>query len=388
MGLQYLALPGTTMRNPVFGADVAGIVISSPITDWLAATAFWIRPFDNYRNGDTQDGALVPDRNISDAVDVFGLVLPITMDGWSLTPYFLYGWVGAQSGLYEYVFVNASNNAPQQQLVTADDSRAKAWWLGTNFDLTMFDPFRFQLDVIYGHLNRADVQPYGSWVNGSWINRNNGNWTDFNTNWGTEGWYIGAVLDYKLDFMTPGIFGWWASGDSKSDYEEGMLGRLPVVGIDDGWGMNSFGNVGFYYNNHDENAVTSWTGVGTWGIGIQLADITFIENLSHTIRLSYYRGTNDPDIVKDYGNAPGPGGAAINAAPFKYAIDPLYMTSNDYAWEVNFDHKYQIYENLTTVLELGYIRLHSDRDTWENYASGDKENDNAWKAELMFRYSF
>jgi hypothetical protein len=283
--------------------------------------------------------------------------------------------VGANSGLYDYLYLDGSDNTN-----VATDSRAKAWWLGTNFELSMFDPLTFSLDVVYGHLNRANLAIVDP-LNGAPNTWNLGGW-------GTEGWYIGATLDYKLDFMTPGIFGWWASGDRASDVEDGMMGRLPVVGVDGGWGPTSFGAVNYYnINNADDSATTIWTATGSWGIGIQLADISFIENLSHTLRVAYYRGTNDSDLISD------PNAAVLGigyANLFKYAADPLYLTDKDYVWEVNFDHKYKIYENLTAVLELGYLRLHSDRETWENYraVTGDKENDNAWKAELLFRYSF
>ncbi len=42
----------------------------------------------------------------------------------------------------------------------------------------------------------------------------------------------------------------------------------------------------------------------------------------------------------------------------------VFLTDEDSAWEVNFDHTYQIYENLTFILEMGYIRLDLDEDTW------------------------
>jgi hypothetical protein len=196
---------------------------------------------------------------------------------------------------------------------------------------------------------------------------------------GTEGWYVGATLDYALDFMTPGIFGWWASGDRRSDFEDGMLGRIPVVGVDDGFAATSFGGTGYAgVGNGADSATTTQTAAGTWGIGIQLADITFIEGLSHTLRLAYYRGTNDAELVRRLGGA----------APFQYACDPLYLTTKDFVWEVNFDHQYEIYENLTAVLELGYLHLNADRDTWNGRGTGLDESDDAWKAEVTFTYSF
>jgi hypothetical protein len=372
MGIQGLTLPSTRMGNVVFDADVAGVIISSPITDWLSATAFWVRPFDQYRNGDTWDNGTPAfvngDANFSDAADVFGLVLPVTMNGWSLSPYFLYGWVGANSGYYDYIFTYSSTNTN-----VAEDARAKAWWLGANLKVDAFDPLAFDMDVIYGHLNQANLATYTPAAVGPpavpAVYTNLGNW-------GAEGWYIGATLDYKLDFMTPGIFGWWASGDDKSDWEDGWIGRMPVLGIDMGFMATTFGVGGYHSMGNGGNSVTiSQTATGTWGIGVQLADVTFVDDLSHTLRVIYYRGTNDPDLVEELGGAP------FN----RYGADPLYLTSRDSVWEVNFDHQYKIYENLTAVLELGYLHLNADRDTW---GGGFDESDDAWKAEVMFTYSF
>jgi hypothetical protein len=204
--------------------------------------------------------------------------------------------------------------------------------------------------------------------------------------YGTRGWMIAATLDYKLDFgnnfsMTPGIFGWWASGDSAGGVDAGQLGRLPNLGTNGGnFRPTSFGFAGYF------NSITQWancgdiggTGAGTWGVGIQLANATFIKDLTHTLRFAYYRGTNDPDVVRA-GYAP------------KYRDDGLYLTSDDSVFEINFDHTYKIYENLTAALELGWLHLNSDEEVWgsTNMTGGEgKDSTNAWKAQLMFTFSF
>ena len=105
--------------------------------------------------------------------------------------------------------------------------------------------------------------------------------------------------------------------------------------------------------------------------------MSFIEDLKHTLRVAYYKGTNNVDSVRSSGRY------------LQWSADRFYLTDEDYVWEVNFDHQYKIYENLTAVLELGWLRLHADGDTWGNHAtSGLKDNDNAYKAQLAFRYSF
>ncbi|MDR1685615.1 MAG: porin, partial [Desulfovibrio sp.] len=112
-----------------------------------------------------------------------------------------------------------------------------------------------------------------------------------------------------------------------------------------------------------------------------LAEISFIEDLTHTLRFAYYKGTNSSDGVRHARENDGP--------VFKYGSDTLYLTDKDHVFEVNFDHSYAIYENLTAVLELGWLHLSADRDTWqdtsEDYGSTGQ---NAWKAQLALQFSF
>jgi hypothetical protein len=278
-----------------------------------------------------------------------------------------------------------SNNIAAGTGVSADE-RTHAIVTGINFDFRLLDPLVIGLDVNYGQVHKTDVT--GLNVNG-WNGRNvtiPASAGD-NTMYGTRGWYIGATLDYKLNFgndfsVTPGIFGWWASGDSKSGVENGRLGRLPNIGTNGGnFKPTSFGHAGYF------NSIGQWancgdiggTATGTWGVGIQLAKATFIKNLDHTLRFAYYRGTNDSDVVRD-----------LHLAP-KYADDGLYLTNDDSVFEINFDHTYKIYENLTAALELGWLHLNSDEEVWgaRNMTGGEgKDSSNAWKAQVSFTFSF
>jgi len=346
MGIQGVALPAGRMGNPVFGADVAGIVVNAPIVDCLSLTGFWLRPFDESRYNT---------RNLRDETDVFGLVAPMTFDGVSFSPYVMYGRIGNASGFWDYVFedIGPSN---------LERSSANAWWVGANLNVDILDPLVFSLDAIYGSISNTRhsvLNPSGK-VKAS-------------------GWYIGATLDYKLDWGTPGIFGWYASGDKSDANKDGnvKIGRLPVLGTDDGFYPTSFGTMGYYgIGNGGNDSLVSGTGAGTWGIGVQLADVTFIEDLSHTLRFAYYRGTNSASLVRDHGGE-----------FFQYNADPLYLTTKDNVLEVNFDHVYKIYENLEVCLELGWLQLRSSRNTWGS-TPDTKKTDNAWKAELNFQYSF
>ena len=365
MGLQGMVLPSATgFGNPVLEADVAGITVSAPINDMFAVTAFWARPFDAYGHVDGAD-------KWDDEVDMIGLMLPVTGDGWKVTPWAMYMAVGGNSGIYDYMF-------DSQKFATYDTSKANpwtasnserdntsAWYLGGAFELTMFDPLTFGMDVIYGRMNEIDVT--GQTMN------------DWSVTGGLEmaGWLVDARIDYAMDWATAGLFGWWGSGDDSDAWETGDLGRLPAFANDGGnFAPTTFGFAGTY--GIAEDTYVSGTGTGTWGIGIQLADMSFVEDLSHTLRVAYYRGTNDSNNAEHRGDM-----LRMSSS------DSLYLTDEDQAIEVNFDHQYKIYENLTAVVELGYIHLDTDHDTWNSYGNSDRDDtDNAYKAQVMLEYKF
>jgi hypothetical protein len=378
MGMQPVALPSTRLGTPVFNTDVAGIVVSSPTPlDWLSVTAFWLRPYDAYGTDFyANDAPRVADRDRFDETDAFGFILPVNIDSIKLNikPWFVFANVGASSGLYERVFAADATTGGLNSV--ARDDRTHGIWAGINFDFKLLDPLTFGLDVNYGNLHKANLAQVG---------------TDDNYV-GSRGWFIAATLDYKLDFgsnfsVTPGIFGWWASGDSAGGVESGQLGRLPNIGTNGGaFKPTSFGTAGY------GSSIGQWgecgdimgTGLGTWGVGIQLANATFIKDLSHTLRFAYYRGTNDSDI-------PGLLGNDARVRGIKFRDDNLYLTTKDSVFEVNFDHQYKIYENLTAALELGWLHLKSDEDTWgpgSRTGGEGKEGTNAWKAQVYLTYSF
>ena len=354
MGIQGLALPSATgFGNPMFDADVAAITASYKFNDMFALTTFWARPFDAYQDRYSDDDGR---RRLDDSMDMFGLVAPITGEGWAVTPWTVLANIGNTSGYANYLFTGDNLNQVdiRRSAMSQDNDRAFAWWMGTGFELTMFDPLTFGMDVMYGRMNDLDdADTLGKTVR-------------------ARGWFVDARLDYKMDWATAGLFGWWSTGDDASDQRNGhnKLGRMPVVGTDGGFNPTSFGFGGS--DIRGDNAVVTTTGMGTWGIGAQLANMSFIEDLTHTLRVAYYKGTNDRDLARgsDWGSNN------------RYSADNLYLTTGDAAWEVNFDHKYQIYENLAAYLEMGYINL----DLIKNHFQSD--SDDAWKAQVGFKYEF
>jgi hypothetical protein len=322
-------------------------------------------------------------------MDIFGLVLPIDIEdaGLKITPWFFYSLVGAGSGYYDHLFTGEDNTvgvdyawsggADADALADARGSRTSVFWIGTHLEFSLLDPLVFNVEAIYGKLRQTDVSGLGGDPDDTDVEP-----VPDGYRLGTSGWFIGATLDYTLEIgedfsMTPGIFGWWASGDNSSAHETGKLGRLPTLSQGNaGFAPTTFGAAGTFSIGRD-TAVTA-TGLGTWGIGIQLAEISFIEDLTHTLRFAYYKGTNSSEGVREFGGS-----------VYKYDSDGLYLTDKDHVFEVNFDHSYAIYENLTAVLELGWLHLSADRGTWqaadEDYGSSGQ---NAWKAQLALQFSF
>ncbi|MDR2076639.1 MAG: outer membrane homotrimeric porin [Desulfovibrio sp.] len=359
MGLQYIVLPDAVGRgNPVLNSDVAALAVTVPFSEQVGLTAVWARPFD-VSSGDGSDN-----HSLADEMDIFALILPVNGEGWSFTPWAAYARAGASSGLLEYVLgASAANNAlgfdPGSFSSSGGDS-ADIWWGGLALGVTAFDPLTFGLNAIYGHLGKLEydgefTDNQGTVQNGSW---------DFRT----AGWFLAATVDYKLDWGSVGLFGWYSTGDDEDDARDGEYGRLPAIGFDNGFAPTSMGGPGSYSIGTD--TVFSATYLGTWGIGVQLADWSFVEDLRHTLRFAYYRGTNDHEVVE-------------NGDALAFSGEAVYLTDKDSAFEINFNSLYKIYENLNLILETGYIHLDLDEDVWD-----DDDISAAWKAQILLRYSF
>lgn len=120
-------------------------------------------------------------------------------------------------------------------------------------------------------------------------------------------------------------------------------------------------------------AVAQQDSHGTWGVVARLADISFFENLTHTLAVGFYTGTNNTRMVT---SGPVSGVESGN----------VYLTTKDHAWEVNFDSQYKIYENLTLAAEMGFVRLDLDKDVWGSKLSGVDKT--AYKVGLNLNYAF
>ncbi|MDY0276124.1 MAG: outer membrane homotrimeric porin [Desulfomicrobium sp.] len=328
-GLQYVALP-SVFGHPVFEDDAAALIVSAPINDMFGLAVGYSRGYDQWRNDQNRPAYA----HHSDNVDMGFLVAPVTMDGWSVAPYFAYARVGQDA--------DPSPTGGQSITTTAFDvpgnivDPINIWVLGAHATLTMFDPLTFAADLIYGE-GRTKYEDAGS-----------------KHTYKTRGWYAALAASYKFDFMTATLFGTYASGGQNKENRDRFLPTLA-----EGWGLTPYlGGVRAFGTAHDSWATDTLgvgsDGTGMWTLGLQLADISFVDNLSHKLVLAFAQGTSHKDVYTDFNRK-----------------------SN--AWEAYMVNKYQIYENLAAINELGYFHPNL------KYVSGE---DASYFGTIGFKYTF
>ncbi len=373
MGIQPITLPNVAGGSAVHDDQTAGIIASYKINDMVSVGAAWARPYnDNYKNElNNVARANYSADNYLDNVDLFTVFVPVQGDGWNVTPWGLYGAIGRNSiqsivdgqvggpagtvwrGL---VPANAygTDSATARRLLSSNPY-GTALWFGLPMSF-QFDAFNLELDLNYG-----SVAGLGETSTMSLDRR---------------GWLIKALFEYQMDWGTPGLFAWYGSGDD-DDLDNGSE-SMPF--------LNPCGNFTSFMGDGNEIGYSIYNGgnsgagydlmmnySGTWGIGLQLTDFSFMEDLSHTIRVAYWGGTNHKDMAKVVNDPFGSLGNSV-----------VYLTTDDYLVEVNFDSTYSIYENLDAILQVGYIFNGVDKDNWAN-VDGTRD---AYRVGLFFNYSF
>ena len=375
MGIQGLALPSfTTNASQIFDDDVAAISLNYQFNENVGLTAFWARPYNDNAGYKSSDAGSTKWDNYMDNMDMFAVLLPLTFDGVKVTPWVMYAAMGP--GMFDN-FAKEPGNAwgrasagMQSGFKGTDwnDSYGNAFWAGVTGEVTYWDPFRIAWDVNYGSAAYENEK----------MNR--------------EGWLASLLLEYKLDWGTPGLYGWYGSGDD-SNPRNGSE-RMPVVSAN---GNNGFSNFAFNGNPYiAREGVLGTNMTGTWGIGARLKDVSFLEDLKHTLRVNFMGGTNAPKMAKyirDYGNPYAKHGVS-DVARYATAYDPMYLTTDDNALEIGLTNTYKMYDNFTVMLDASYVALwlEDSRSVWgKNPGRGALGGDgvyDAWNVNLSFVYSF
>lgn len=385
MGIQGITMPNAAGGSSVMDTDVAGITASYQINDNVAITAMWARPLNDNYNGMQQDGTINPRHtNYLDNLDLFSIMVPITLDGYEITPWVMYGMKGknAMKGIdgfegFENGVSTADGNMPftlypypgisgAGKIGSTGKTYGNLFWAGLPINITAFDPLNIEIDLNYGYSEEMGK----FWTTGSRFVQSKHGSTE------REGWMAKALIEYKMDWGVPGIFGWYASGDD--DNIKNGSERMPsIVPMGTFTSFLGDGNQGWMWQDYALDYS------GTWGIGIQLRDMSFVEDLTHTFRVAWWGGTNSTGMVKYMSNAYAwNDGWGSNSSP--------YLTTEDGLLEFNLVNNYQMYENFAVNLELGYVANYMDNDTWKKAGNRDSSfsKQDAWKAALVFNYSF
>ena len=387
MGLQAVAMPNVAGGSAIMDGDAAALVASYQFNDNVGLTALWMRPLNDNYTGTNADNEPYGNgyNNYLDNMDLFALMLPLKFDGVELTPWAMYGMIGVNSwdamdnglhmGSYPPYSLRPYPLAYNGGTLDTDKSYGSAFWAGLPISLTLWDPLNVELDINYGYvesMGRYQAERYGSD-------------TDFRMgDTKREGWLVKALVEYKMDWGTPGIFGWYASGDD-GNVKNGSE-RMPSISACGNF-MSFMGDGNYGWSTSDSLYDRNMSYAGTWGIGLRVHDLSFVEDLKHSFRVAYWGGTNSPSMAK-YVNSSYGWQNFNNALNFGEKDGP-YLTTNDGLLEFNLVNSYQIYENLEANLELGYIVNMMDDDTWKrSYRNDSYKKQDAWKAQLIFAYSF
>ena len=317
MGRQSVAMPSYTFGSSVLDDVIDGVVVNAPVNDMVAVNVGWLRADAEMQKWGTP-------HNPHSSIDLAFLAVDVASDGFKVTPWGMVGFHGSQTDDFDMV-----GNTPE-------DENTTAYWVGIGGELSMFDPFTFTADFLYSG-NDGDRGAKRS------------------------GWYAALGAEMKTAYVTPFLRGWYASGDD--DDADGESGRM--LSID---GAGGFDASGIYFGYYDQivNTPDVCTAAGTWGVQLGVKEVSFIEDLSHMLSVTYFQGTND-DKSLGVQSASGPIG---------------YMTTEDSAWSIDFLSSYKLYQNLTANLLLSYLVTDFDKDVW------GQDYDNIFRGTLNFTYAF
>ncbi|GAB6124991.1 outer membrane homotrimeric porin [Humidesulfovibrio idahonensis] len=353
VGFQTVSLPAAFGGgSAILDDQVAAAVVSSPITDNVKILAGYTRASDSNQYGTTA----TTNGNGTYADAVFAAV-PVDFQGFNITPFGTYLYAGKTTGLSTSAGLTSSG---------AQTEGTRAYWGGVAFTMTALDPFKVMADFNYGkatYSNKYNSDP---------------------TNGGRQGWLFDLAVDYTgLSMMTPEAFFAYTSGEGGANTDKS--GRMPTIGKPQNWSIGSFffGDRNFingFATNNTSSSVNGYESqvAGFWTLGASLKDIKYFDNFSHTFTVMYIQGTNDADYLKG-SRKPG-------------ATYGAMLTDKDHLWEVDFNTKYKIYDELSMYLDLGYINASIDKDSWKNvsaaYGTSTYENPNAYKIGLGMAYAF
>ncbi len=363
MGRQETAMSSYTFGSPVFAGVIDGVVVNAPINDMVGVTFSWLRPNATINRWDKPHTA-------HSSIDLAYLSVDVAADGFKLTPWGMIGFAGSNTvdqpwvngdgervdfdGASDVENVDSSYFGVGGRVADVDlengqikyvDSRTLLYWVGIGGELTLFDPFKFTADFVYSG-NNAD----------GYAER--------------DGWYAALGAEMKTSFATPFVRGWYASGD---DADSKGSKRMLTVNADGDFDASS---IYFDANGLLSPTIDRCDPAGTWGVQLGVKNVSFIEDLTHALSVTYFQGTNNSNRLDGY-----------DAAWYAEPDDVTYMTTKDSAWSIDFLSSYKLYQNLTANLLLSYLITDFDENI-RPLGDGHYKFDNAFRGTLNFTYAF
>jgi len=365
IGLQDLDLPMSVDwlgANPVFGGTrTTAAVVSIPVADQFSIVAGFARFLSGDANrANTGFDASGTTTQTATDLDGYFLILPITLDGFKITPWGLIGVAGREADYS--LFVGNGPNASERlssYLVSAGNLQGAGWkhaqnvywWAGGSVAVTALDPFKFYGDIIYGEGNAND-------------NRKNYR----------HGWWFDLAAEYTgFDAVTPQLTFWYGSGEDKS-MRNGSERMPSVVNY---WGpSNSF----LFDTNQEYNyGYMPINSTGSWGFVFALDKISFVKDLTHRLTFTYARGTNAPRALRE---------ANLLAGVGNYVQMGRDLTTSEDVYGIGFDTTYNIYENLAFILETGWAHGSFQTSVWGHRFTHEARGGDSWKATFGLKYKF
>jgi hypothetical protein len=354
-GFQTVTLPSAFGGgSAILDDQVGALVVSAPITDNVKLLAGYARPFDSNTAGST---ATVQGEGTGS--NVIFAALPLDFAGsTNISPFGAYVNAGQQAA---GAGTGASADKGLWSAKSGTTSGVVGYFGGVAFTTKLLDPFKLMADFNYGSVDYTDG-------------------TSAAKDKGRRGWLADIAVDYTgLSMMTPEAFFVYSSGDGNGS--SGRGGRMPTLGNPQSWTVGSifFGDGDLISRSATANTTGSYNGstrnvMGFWTAGLSFKDIKLIDKLTHRVNLLYIQGTNDKDAMV---------GATTTGYTAQYGA---YLTTKDSLWEVDLNNKYQVYDELSLMFNLGYIN--ADIHRYNGVASQTILKDNAYRATLSMVYAF
>jgi hypothetical protein len=357
-GLQAVALPHAKLfySSPVFGDRMAALIVTAPLVEkTLELMAGYGRLIDTNRTYDTTT------TQVADELDAYFLALPITVTGFKATPWGAMAVAGRNADYFTNKSSQYGASFYADNLTSAGtylspalwkNAQNAVWWAGGAFEVSALDPLKFYADVIYGAGAMADRKKSRR-----------------------QGWFIDFGVEYTgWDVLTPQAYAWWSSGEDKATLNGSE--RMPMIRPN--WGPGH----SFLFDDNQElvkNSNMGMSPVGSWGLGVTLDNMSFLEKLSHRLTFLYVHGTNSPRAIRALNTSMG------SNPYFQMGRD---LTEKEYVLGVNFDHKYMLYENLAAIIEAGWAHGEFQKSVWGRRLVNQANSGDTWKISFGLSYKF